>query len=902
MTSVLENENRLSDTGPGVGFGSPNRACAGGLAAAFALFFLLLLGTLPALAQSAERIALDAATRDFETSLWERASAEYAEFLVRYPRSSFKAEAQQRLLFAQAESAVSREDFSGAADLFAQFQKQFSEVPRAGLAAVREAELRMKTGNAASAVAVLMNPQGAFIRKAVGGKLNAVAFRGLMARAEAQIALKDGAAAESSLQEAAAFATSPAEEYSRLRQRLRLFESMNRLADALESARQIRALTTKSVDLAGLRAEAAAWEGRLMLKKGDREGASAVFALNTAPGTPPDFFREATLRLVELQMERGDWLRARERLEAFVTALPTDPEINRVRLLLGQTLFRQSISSRGGTNRTEVAGLLASSATQFQLALSNAPSADLTGPLYLGRAWALWEAGTRENAADPIRDAETNFIAAAAAFPKNAMQALARFKAGDCQLMRGDAAAALTQYTQVLDGYPDLPDVQRELGELVAEQTVRAAVLTTNRVVADRAMSRLLMSWPEGQPAKRGGLLFGQFLSKVGDREQARKLLQDFAARFPQSADRADFQLALIASELRAKQWSNAVVRLDALLATTTNAPVLAQAEIERAWAIAMDPSRTNSTEGLSIVASKYPTHPMAPNAHLWVATDYFRSRDFIRAEQTCLRLITNGFWKGQEPWFKALYWAAESARERQSYESALQYLNELLSHKAAPESLLPTAYFALGELRLSQRSQDPSRPLIPFDLALQAFTKAASFEKSPQRAPALGRMADCHLQLATQFRADSPADSGKRAAELGLAAELYQQVLRDPGAELSVRCQAAMGFGTAHEKLAALAVSASGRVSELTAALNVYLDAAHGRLRREGESMLPLWLNDAGREAGRVLEELGRYREAAALYQELAEELPAERAVWTERAAAVVRRSGTTASSAPLP
>ncbi len=868
---------------------------------AFALVaWAVILIPVSAAGPSAERIAFDAAARDFDGGLWDRAALEFSEFSTKYTRSPLKGEAQQRLLFSQAELAAAREEGASAADLFAQFQRQFPETPRAGLAAVREAELRLKAGDAAAAAAVLLTPQGAFVRKAVVGKVSAVAYRGLMTRAQAQVALKDPAAAESSLQEAAAFAGSPWEEFSRLRQRLRLLEEVGRLPDALETARQLRALTARATNLMTLRPEAVAWEGRLLARQGDREAAASAFQANTVAGTPSEFFREATLRIVELQMERGDWARARERLEAFEAALPADPEINRVRLLLGQTLFRQAIAVRSGTNRTELAGLLTSSSAQFQLALSNAPAADLAGPLYLGRAWTAWESGMLSNAGDPLRDAETNFLAAASALPTGPLQALARFKAGDCLLARGEAAAAVGQYVLVLDGYPGQPEVQKELGELVAEQAVRAAVLATNRVVADRAMTRLLASWPEGQPARRSGLLFGQYLSKVGDREQARRLLQDFEKRFPQSADRADFQLALIASELRARQWSNAVVRLDGLMAGTTNAPVLAQAEIERAWARAMGDGGTNSMEELSRVATKHPTHPMTPAAHLWVAAEFFKHRDFIRAELACQRLITNSVWRGREPWFQALYWAAESARERQSYDSALQYFDELLSHKAAPETLLPTAYFALGELRLGQRSADLARPLAPFDLALQAFTKAASFDKSPQRAAALGRMADCHLQLATQFKVEAPPEAAKRAAELQVAADLYRQAIAEPASDLAVRCQAGMGLGIVREKLAALAVSPAARSAELHAALGAYLDVVHGRLRRDGELLLPLWLGDAGREAGRLMEELGNTREAIQLYEELARELPADRSLWLERSASAGRRQPVTASSAP--
>ena len=108
--------------------------------------------------QSAERIAFDAASRDFETGLWERATAGFNEFGIRFPKSPLKSEAAQRLLFAQGEFAAGRDDAGGAAEAFAAFQRQFPDVPRAGLAAVREAEVRLKSGDPAGAGRAAASP------------------------------------------------------------------------------------------------------------------------------------------------------------------------------------------------------------------------------------------------------------------------------------------------------------------------------------------------------------------------------------------------------------------------------------------------------------------------------------------------------------------------------------------------------------------------------------------------------------------------------------------------------------------------------------------------------------------------------------------------------------------------
>ena len=189
-------------------------------------------------------------------------------------------------------------------------------------------------------------------------------------------------------------------------------------------------------------------------------------------------------------------------------------------------------------------------------------------------------------------------------------------------------------------------------------------------------------------------------------------------------------------------------------------------------------------------------------------------------------------------------------------------------------------AYFTLGELRLEQPADDPARPLGNVSLALEAFTAAAQLTNAPQAAPALGKMADCHLQLAA-LNTNSYAR----------AAELYQRALEFPGADLAVRCKAAVGLGIVQEKLAQRAGTDAMPLWE--AALNRYLDVAHGKLCRPGEVMDPWWVKEAGRNAGQVLELTGRWREAALLYDWLAGEMPAQQAAWRARAAQARQQAG---------
>lgn len=832
-------------------------------------------------AQSADRIAFDAGRRDFDNGLWDRVVQEFTGFEATFPRSALRPEAGELKAFAQGEAAADRGEHRVAADFFAQFRQAFPAAPRAGLAAVREAAARAKLGDPRGAVDVLATPDGAFARLLAAGTQPAVVFRGLLLQAEAHLALSDRTAAEASLTAAAKMSRSPAEEWGRLRLLVTVLDAAGKPAAAAETATSLLGIAGREASLASRRAESASLAGGLWLKQGDADRAAAAFTVNVAPGTPMELYREATFRLVGWRLARGELAAARERLEAFTGSHPGDTEINRVRLLSGQTLFRQHLAARGGTNAAEAAALLALASGQFQAALTNAPAAGLAGPLLLGRGWVLWEEGLSGNVVARVSAAETDFIGAVAVLPHGPDRAVAQFKAADCQMWRGNVAGALTNYLAVSDGYADVPEVVAELTGPAAQQAVLAATQVGDRVSAERALAKLMAMDAAGRPAARSTLLLGQSLAKTGDVGRARALLSGFLAKFPDSPQGTEVRLALIAADLRARDWTNAMSQLDAWIAANTNHPALPRAESDRAWATAQAGFTGEAVARFAALAAHHPTNALVPRAQLWLAGHFFNHGDFARAEAACQVLATNKVWRVTPEGQRARFWAADAARRRQSFASARDQLLDLLNDPATPEALMPAAYFALGELRSEQPPEDPARPLDNFRLALEAFAKTAQFTNAPQAVPALGKMADCNLQFATQ-------DTNR----LARAAELYQQVLDSKGADLATRCKASIGIGLVAEKVAQR--SGSAEVAAGTGmALDRYLDVAHGKLRRPGEIMDPWWVKEAGREAGRVLEVSGRWKEASSLYEWLAQELPSQQAAWRVRATAARSRAG---------
>lgn len=857
---------------------------AGKRVCAVLVLWLSLAAAAHLAAQTPDRTAFDAAVRAFETGLWERAATEFAAVEATYPDSPLKPEAARRRLYAEAETKFAAGDFAAAAKGYADYQSQHADTPRAPLAAVRQAEAELKQNQAAAALAVLGEAGRPFAKALAAGVSPPVLFRGLLVKAEALTVENNLEAAAMALEDAARFAESPEERWERLSRLAGIREQMARPEAALEAAAALLTLANAEAALAERRPSAASQAARLYLRLGQPAKAAEALAQNTAAGVPVEFLREAVLQLAELEFAQGNLGPARQRLEAFVAAQPQDAGTPAARLLLGRILFRQYQAARTATGDAAAANaLLTLAAGQFSAGLTKPPAPELAGPMHLGLGWCQWEDGVGVNSAERIRAAETNFQAATVLLPRGADQAVARFKWADCLFSRGEAAGAATNYLQVATGYADVAEA-RSLVEPALHQTVIAATEAGDATSAKVALEQLLARNPHGEPAAGSALLVGQSLARAGKADDAATLLADYLAKFPDSPLVPEVRLGLVAAKLRGGRWNDAVTELDSWVAAYTNHPSLPRAEFDRWWASTQAGLATNAVQQVAELAARYPTNQMVLTAQLWLAGHFHNLGDFARAEQACVNVVTNTLWKGRPEWYQARLWAAESARRRGAWGNATNHLFDLLNDQTIPanvvERVVPSAYFSLGELLLVQPAATNAAPLAGFALALDAFRAAAGFTNSPLAPAATGKMADCHLQLASQN-----TNAYARAAELYLRARDW------PGAGVDIRSQASVGLGVVAEKLAALSPGpeAAARLKE---ALNHYLDVAQGKLLRPGEGGDPWWLKEAGREAGRLLEQTGRWSEAAALYDQLGRELPALKPVWDTRAAEARRRA----------
>jgi len=843
----------------------------------------LLCGiALPPLAEAqegAERLAYEAALRDFDLGQWDRAAGSLSAFSSAYPGSSLRTEVESRLRFAEAERSWAAGDWSGAARSFSNYLAAPTPPTMAAVAAVRLAQCRLKEGDPTAALEVLQAGDGPFVRALQQRSDPSLAFRGLLTRAEALRTLKKPTDAIIALQEAEPMASNLQEKALRWRALAGLHEDAGQPAEAARAAEAWGRILVEE-GLPETRAEANALAGRLWRLAGDRTAAEAAHARNLSPETPLDRQREATLALADLAAEQSDWTRSRERLETYLASHPEDPNAAEFQLRLGQSLLQQFLSDRGLTNAPAGgASLLTRAIGQFTEGLKRSPAPPVVGQLRLGRGWALWESLDPKDPPERIQAAAADFEAALPLLSSGWDASVARFKLADAELRLGNPAKALKPLRELLRDAGTNARVQQELVPKALVQAAQAAVGAREPGPAREAAEELIQRRLPEPGIAPSVMTVSQFLAESGDPEAGRTLLRRFLKEYPSGTSAPEAELGLAAIELRARAWGTAVGALDHWIATHPNHPRMPQAEFDRAWAMVQAGLTDNAIARFTEIATRFPTNHISQTASLWLADHYFSQGDFAQAERLCVNLLTNTAWRGSPQWHEARLRAAESARRRQSAASAREQFLELLNDRTTPTQLLPQAYLALGETHVQTPEANDATPVEPYRRALEAFTAAAQFTNSLVSIAALGRMADCHLQLATQS-----------TNSYAKADELYRRIIASPKADLSTRSKASVGLGVVSEKLAALQPAAAAKPL-LEAALNHYLDVVNGTLSRPGEVPDPWWLKEAGREAGRLLESAGRWREASTLYDRLASELPALKATLELRSRQALQR-----------
>jgi tetratricopeptide (TPR) repeat protein len=357
----------------------------------------------------------------------------------------------------------------------------------------------------------------------------------------------------------------------------------------------------------------------------------------------------------------------------------------------------------------------------------------------------------------------------------------------------------------------------------------------------------------------------------------------DFLKRYPDSDLVPEAQLAVARTYIREGKLDSAIQQYDAWVARFTNNPARSQAEFDRAWLNYEAGSQSNAVNLFTNYVAHFPNSTNAPLAQYLVGSYYFDQGDLANAELNYKILMQNTNWPVSDLTYQASMMAGRAAFARGGFgglDEAKRYFLSVINF--APPDLQAEAYFFLGDTVVEGPSnKDSTNPLLKYTEAISIFSKIPPTNHLSPRA--LGRKADCYLQLATQD-----------AANYEKAVEFYTASMTSPLADPSTRSQAEVGLGLALEKQAQEVKLAAEQSRLLDEALNHFMNVVYGPNLRDGEHADPYWFGQAGLAAGRLLEKQQKWDLALKVYEHLVE-IPALRTAAQTKLAAVRSRMNPT-------
>jgi TolA-binding protein len=855
-------------------------------------------------AQAPDPRDFEVAVRFFQERAYDLAEKEFAEFIRNQPTSERVPEAV--LFQAQARFLLGRHDEClallrerlGAAGLFADryqywigealFQlgdypesarayaavlAGYPESPRRLDASLGEAYATFKLGDRQRTAELLRSPEGSFQQSARVQPDSVLVARGELLLAETCLELGDFLGGIDALARLSEKGLSPdlALQRQYVLARLQMGAQQNRaaLSTVTNLLAQLAPLT--NAPARQVKADAVSLEGTLLERNQQPEAAIQSYERNLDPAVAPARRIEAIQQIVRLTLALNRVEEAAARLEDFVRLYSSDPEVDLIRLTLGELRLRQFYALAPDARRAGI-NLLQQARTQFSAVITNAPSIHVPRA-HLDRGWALWEESLLGAPPTRLVESLSDFHQAAATLPVSEEQAIARFKLGDGYFMSTNYTAAITNYWLVATNYPRIKAVQDDLVDHALYQIVRAGIQLGDLTSAQTALRSILDSEPDSRFGDSSLLLFGQAVSKAGQPDVARSLFAEFADRFPKSRLVPEVKLAIARAYQHEGNWPAAVIEYERWVTNHVDHGALPRAQFDRAWGHYMAGNETNAFQLFSSFLNQFPQHSLSLWAQHWVADYHFREQQYELADLNYQRIFQNTNWPRSELTYHARLMAGRSAFFRQGYTDARKYLTDLIVDNNCPPSLLPEVYFELGNTIMSEKPAGTTNILARYSEAIVAFGKIPQlFPESPFTPLAWGQIGNCHLQLATED-----------PKQLDRAIEAYSQILNSPRANANARSSAEFGIATVHEKKAALAPLAE-KTAFLNESLRRYLFVVEGRHLRDSENADPALVKEAALAAARLAEEQGRWDVAESLYRQLMELLPPMRVICESR------------------
>jgi len=468
----------------------------------------------------------------------------------------------------------------------------------------------------------------------------------------------------------------------------------------------------------------------------------------------------------------------------------------------------------------------------FQRLATQFPQSEEAPAALSGAAWSQLALGHMTEAAD-------GFAQVARIAKDPALVAQACFKLGDLAFAANDFVKAADNYEKALHAEPR--------GPLAGEALWQLALAAGRAGQADRsaaALEKFLATYPQHPHTDEAWLQLGQAYVAQCRYEKAWMTFEKLWVGREPSKLAMQARLAAAAARQSASRWLEAARSYEEVLTLKPTEDVAALAAFEHAHCLAQAGDEVGARQGFERVLKVFPKTSQAVEAVFWLAQQHFNRREWAEAQKLFATVPQR--WPGHRLADSALLWSARAAMNRQAYKEARDILEELLQNPAFRTSPCRAEARMLEAETLSEEGK--------FAEALLVFESVTrDFPETPQADEALGRQGDCHSSLATEVPANPKLERYQQAIVT------YQQVLNSLRASQALKGQARYKIGKCQEKL-----------GETTKALENYLAIiyeadAQGKILAE-----PVWFSRAGFDAGELLENQGRWAEAAKVYLRL--------------------------------
>jgi len=848
----------------------------------FLIGSVLVLGGGPLLAAGGrEERALAAATAQFQDENWERAEAELAQFVQRFPKSAqvpsavlLEAQAQfkqakyadaiallsvppanvgslaDRYAYWLGEAQFANGDFTNAAATFSSLAKNFPDSTLRLTAVVEAAEAYAQLKDWPSHDALLAATNGVFARAALLDPDNALVINGRLSLAQSKLAQTNYMAAGEFLDLLNSKMLAPEQDWDRLNL---LYQDKLGLND-VDAALAVTTNLMQSAKDAGQVADSVAMQATALEKKNLLSAALAVWSQNLTNSAPGGRQREAILKIAALAAEQNDFTDSAAELEKYLAQFTNSPVVELALLTLGE-LHLKSYAAQPLVATND----LAAAQQRFDQLIGTFTNSPLAGKAHLDRGWCNWLAaknaesgGDAVAAAQKYQASHDDFSAAtqSSGLPPEELT-VAEFKAGDAMFALKDFTGARQNYQAVLAGSEDFPENANALADRALYQILRADLELKDAADADATMAQLLAKYPASQFAEHGKLLLGEAFSEFDQPVAACRVFQDFAQQFPNSALTPQVELAVARTFERGTNWPAAITNYEAWLKNYPTNDLQPQVQYALGWANYQAGRETNALQIFTAFVARFPADTNAPLAQWWVADHFFRlgGTNLVAAEQNYELIFQTPAWKNSALYYPAQLMAGRAAEGRQDFQDAANYLTQLLAALLAdtnsPSDMKTRTRFAYGGVLMQLDSPDTNRPTANYELATNVFVQIIQANPTNEAgALAWCELAKCQLQL-LNFTA---------------ATNAFAQAVNSPFAGIALRSRAQVGLGLTLEKLAAT-LTGTNQLAALQQARDNYLDVFDtwtGNDLPDGEMADSFWVQKAGLSALPLVEKLG--------------------------------------------